>query len=106
MLIWHKTTRLEYVERSGKSSSAFFDRCSAATQSFEQIKQASISVLFRSHTVKHITNIQNNKKMQSWAFALTFAFGLLALSQARFTEEQIESLALIRLNPCERAIWR
>ena len=30
----------------------------------------------------------------------------LALSKAQFSEKQLERLAFVRLNPCERAIWR
>jgi uncharacterized membrane protein AbrB (regulator of aidB expression) len=34
------------------------------------------------------------------------ALSTVSTINAQFNEQQIESLAIIRLNPCERAIWR
>ena len=56
--------------------------------------------------VRQLRLAKSYLKMKMKTFEFLAFLAILSTVKAQFTEEQIESLAFIRLNPCERAIWR
>ena len=59
----------------------------------------------QNHWASNISfSTRTEMKLRVCAFLLCFLVMVKAMPQ--FSEKQVESLAFIRLNPCERAIWR